>query len=65
MIHDADPARERHGLLLIVGDDQEGYPELVLQADQLELRVLAQFLVQGAQWLVEQQQLRPFHERAG
>ena len=58
VIHDADAAGERHRLLLVVGDDDEGDAELVLQADELELRVLAQLLVERAQRLVEQQQLR-------
>jgi hypothetical protein len=63
VVHDADAARQSHGLLLIVGHDHEGHAELILQADQLELRVLAQFLVERAQGLVEQQQLGPLDQR--
>ncbi len=64
VIHDADAARQGHGLFLIVRDDEEGHTELVLQADQLELRVLAQLLIERAQGLIEQQQLRPLDQRA-
>ncbi len=47
-----------------MGDDDEGHAELVLDVDQLELRVLAQLLVERAQWLVEQQHLRTLDQRA-
>ncbi len=64
MIHDADAAGQGHRLLLIVSDNDEGHAELVLKADELELSVLPQFFVQGAQWLVEQQQFGALHQRA-
>ena len=56
--------RERHRLFLVVRHDDEGHAELLLQIDQLELRVLAQLLVERAERLVEQQQLRTLHQRA-
>ena len=62
LIHDADTARQGHRFLLIVRDNHESDSKLVLQADEFELRVLAQFLVQGSQRLVEQQELRAFDQ---
>ncbi len=55
---------ERHRLFLVVRHDHERDAELLLQVHQLELRVLAQLLVERAERLVEQQQLRPLHQRA-
>ena len=55
---------ERHRLFLVVRDDDEGDAERLLDVDQLELRVLAQLLVERAERLVEQQQLRPLDQRA-
>ena len=43
----------------------EGDADLVLQADQLELHLLAQLLVERRERLVEQQHLRALHQRAG
>ena len=39
-------------------------PSCLLDVDELELRVLAQLLVERAERLVEQQQLRPLDQRA-
>ena len=64
MVHDADTARERHGFFLIVSDHHEGDAELVLQADEFELRVFAQLLVERAQRFIEQQQFRALHQRS-
>ncbi len=64
LVHDRDAARERHRLVLVVGHDDEGRAELVLQVRQLELRVLAQLLVERRERLVEQQQLRALDQRA-
>ena len=64
VVHDADAGRERHRLLLVVGHDHEGDAELVLDVQQLELRVLAQLLVERGERLVEQQELRALDERA-
>src|SRR5882757_4261525 len=63
VVHDADTACQGHRLLLIVRDDHEGYAEFVLQTDEFELRVLTQFLIEGSQRLIEQQQLRAFNQR--
>ena len=56
--------RERHRLLLVVGHDHEGDAELVLDVQQLELRVLAQLLVERGERLVEQQELGALDQRA-
>ena len=64
LVHHADARGERHRLFLIVRDDDEGDAELLLDVHQLELRVLAQLLVQRAERLIEQQQLRALDERA-
>ncbi len=63
--HDGDAVGHGHGLFLVVGDDDEGQAEVLLQVHQLELRFLAQLLVERAERLVEQQHLRPLGERAG
>jgi len=44
-----------HGLFLVVRDYHEGDTELLLDVDQLKLRVLAQLAVECAERLVEQQ----------
>ena len=51
--------------LLVVGDDDEGDADLVLQPLQFELHGAAQLLVERAERLVEQQQARPLDQRAG
>src|ERR1700684_4156702 len=63
-IHDRDPRRQRHGFVLIVSDEDEGDAALGLDVHELELRLLAQFLVEGAQWLAEQQHRRAAYECA-
>ena len=65
VVHDRDAVGDRHRLLLVVRDDDEGQPELVLQVDQLELRLLAELLVERAERLVEEQHLRPLGDGAG
>ena len=57
-VHHPDAGGERHRLLLVVGDDDEGDPEPLLDVDELELRLLAQLLVERPERLVEQEQLR-------
>ena len=65
LVHDGDAGRERHRLFLVVGDDDEGDADLVLDVHELELGLLAQLLVERAERLVEQQHLRLLGERAG
>ncbi len=55
----------RERLFLVVGDEDEGDADLALDLAELQLHLLAQLLVQGAQGLVEQQHLRPADQGAG
>ena len=48
-----------------MGDQDGGDAEPALQCPQLDLHLLAQALVEGAERLVEQQDRRPHHQRAG
>ena len=64
-VHHRDAVGDGHRLLLVVGDDDEGDAEPALQFHQLELRLLAQLLVERGQRLVEQQHARALGQRAG
>ncbi len=63
--HHTDAVGERHRLLRVVGDDDEAGAEPPLDRPQLPLRLLPQGAVEGAQRLVEQQQLRLACQSAG
>ena len=63
--HDGDAVRQRKRLFLIMGDENEGDADRLLQRSQLQLHLLPQFLVESAQWLVEQQHLGPLDQRPG
>ena len=52
-------------LLLVVGDVDEGDPDLALQGLELGLHLLAELEVEGAERLVEQQHLGLVDQRAG
>ncbi len=52
-------------LFLIVGDKDEGDPDLTLDPPQLDLHPLSQLLVQGRQRLIQKQNLRLQDERPG
>ena len=56
---------ERHRLLLVVRDMHEGGADALLQRLQLVLHLPAQFQVERAERLVEQQHRRLDHQRAG
>ena len=64
-VHDRDPVGHRERLFLVVRDVDEGRAELVLDALQLELHLLAQLHVERSERLVEQERRRPVDERAG
>lgn len=57
--------RKRQRLALIVGDIDEGNTQAALQADQLQLQLLAQFEIQRRLRLIEQQDARPVDHGAG
>ena len=56
--HDRDAVRHRERLLLVVGDEDEGDPDLALDLLQLDLHLAAELQVERAERLVEQQDLR-------
>ena len=55
----------RHGLLLIVRHVHERDADVLLDALELDLQLLAQAQVERAERLVEQQRARPVDQRAG
>ena len=63
--HDRDAVRHRQGLLLVVGDEDEGDADLALDALQLELHDLAELQVERAERLVEQQGLGQVDQGTG
>ena len=65
LVHHRDGVGHRHGLLLVVGDVDEGEPDLGLDALELDLHLAAQLEVERAERLVEQQHLGVVDQRAG
>src|SRR5436190_30362 len=66
LVGDGEPVTHRQRLLLVVGHVDERDPDLAngaLDPLQLDLHLLAQLQVEGAQWLVEQQHLGMVDER--
>ena len=63
--HDGDAVGQGKGLALVVGHQDRGDSQIVQQQRQLDLHLLAQVAVEGAEGLVEQQHLRPDGQRAG
>ena len=63
--HHGEPVGHRHGLFLVVGDVDERDPDLLLDALELQLHLLAELQVERAQRLVEQQHLGVVDQRAG
>ena len=58
-VHDRYAIREGQRLLLVVGDDDGGHGDLLLEPAELHLHPGAQLLVQRTQRLIEQQHVRP------
>jgi hypothetical protein len=56
-VHHRDRVGHGHGLLLVVGDVDEGQPDLGLDPLELDLHLAAQLEVQRAERLVEQEHL--------
>ena len=65
VVEDGHAVGHRQCLALIVRDEDEGDAELLLQRLQLFLHLLPELEVERAERLVEQQDLRPVHQRAG
>jgi len=62
--HHRDAVRQRERFGLRVRDENESDADIALQADEFDLHLLAQFRIERAERLVEEQQARPVHERA-
>ena len=56
LVHDHDPVGEAHGLLLVVGDEDDRDAQVALDLLQLLAHLLADLGVQGGEGLVEKQQ---------
>ena len=65
MVHDRDPVAHRERLLLVVGHVDEGDADLLLDALELDLEPFAQLEVEGAERLVEEQEVGPVDQRTG
>jgi hypothetical protein len=63
-VHDGDPVGHRHRHLLVVGHVDERDPDLLLDALELDLHLLAQLEIERAQRLVEEEDGGPVDERA-
>ena len=64
-VHNHDFVAHGQGFFLVMGDEDEGNADLLLDALQFTLHLLAQLQVQGAQGLVQQQDVRLVHQGAG
>ena len=62
-VHHGDAIGHRHRLLLVVGHVDERDPDFLLDALELDLHLLAELQVEGAQRLVEQEHRRPVDQR--
>ena len=65
LVEDGDPVAQGERLFLVVRDEDEGDADLALQLLELDLHLLSQLEVEGAEGLVEQQGLRLDDGRAG
>ena len=63
--HHGDPVAHRERLVLVVGDEDEGDPDLALDSLEFELHRLAQLEVERRQRLVEQERARHVDQRTG
>ena len=64
-VHDCDPGGDSHRFFLIMGHDDKGGARFFLNIHQFKLRFFAQFLVESAQGLVQQEEFGGAGERAG
>ena len=65
VVEHGDPIAHRQRLALVVGDEHERDPDVALQRLQLDLHLLAQLEVEGAERLVEEQHLGMVDEGPG
>ena len=64
VVHDGDAIGHRHRFFLVVGHEDERDPDLLLDPLELDLHLLAQLQVEGAERLVEEQDRRAVDQRA-
>ena len=64
LVEDRQPVAHRERLFLVVGHVDERDPDLLLDRLELDLHLLAELEVEGAERLVEEQHPRPIDERA-
>jgi len=64
-VHQHHPVGDLEGLLLVVGDEDAGHVQLVVEPAEPAAQLLAHPGVQGAEGLVEEQHLGPGGERPG
>ena len=65
VVEDGQPVAQGQRLVLVVGDDDERDADLALDRLQFDLHLFAQFEIQCAEGLVEQQHPRPSDQRPG
>src|ERR1700730_17183702 len=63
LVHDRDPVGNGHRLFLIVGHEDEGDANLLLDAFQLKLHLLSELEIESAKRLVEEQDLGVIDKR--
>ena len=64
-IYQGDTVRQAERFHLVVGDEQDGDVEPLLQQLDLEAHLLAQLGIEITEWLVQQQRARFRHQRPG
>ena len=64
LVHDRDAIRHRQRLVLVVGNEDRGRLDVLQQAAQLDLHLLAQLAIERRQRLVEQQHVGLDRDRA-
>ncbi len=65
LTHDDDLVGHGQGLLLVVGDIDEGDPQLVVHILELKLHLLAHLQVKSAQGFIKKEDLRLVHQSPG
>ena len=65
VLHDGDAVGQAHRLVEIVGDEDDGLVQQLLQPEELVLHLAADQRIERREWLVEKPELRPDGERAG
>ncbi len=64
-VHDGDAVGHDQGFFLVVGDEDEGYADAVLEALELDLHRPAELGIQGGEGFVEEEDFRSADQGAG